>query len=108
MGILGDSYPRLVHIKAAEKTWWEGKKAVASGKYDLVIFDELNVALKLRLLKLADILSFLKKHKNRLDIMVTGRGAAKALINIGDLVSEVREVKHPFGKGLKAKRGVEY
>jgi len=108
VGILGDSLPRAEHVKAAQKTWARGKKAVASGKYDLVIFDELNVALKLRLLKLADILSFLKKHKNRLDIMVTGRGAAKTLISIGDLVSEVREVKHPFGKGLKAKRGVEY
>src|SRR3989344_6319884 len=67
VGILGDPYPRAVHIKAAEKTWKEIKHAVTSGKYHLVIADELNVALSLKLLKLKDVLPFLKKHKNNLD-----------------------------------------
>ncbi len=108
VGILGDSLPRSEHRKAAQKTWRAGRKAVLSGKYDLVIFDELNVALTLRLLALKDVLPALKKHKGRLDIIITGREAPKSLIALADLVSEVREVKHPFQKGNLARRGIEY
>lgn len=108
VGILGDPYPRSVHIQAAKKTWGRAKKDITSKKYSLVILDELNVALKLRLLKLKDVLPFLKKHKDKLDIMVTGRGASQQLIKPADLVSEVKEIKHPFQKGVKAKRGLEY
>jgi cob(I)alamin adenosyltransferase len=108
VGILGDPYPRSVHVKAAEKTWREIKRAVTSGRYHLVIADELNVALSLKLLTLKDVLPFLKRYKDKLDIMVTGRGAPRALIAAADLVSEIKEIKHPFKKGILAQRGREY
>lgn len=108
VGILGDSYPRSVHIKAAEEIWAKVEKAVESKKYQLVVLDELNVAIKLKLLKLAPVYNFLKKNRARFNIMVTGRDAHPCLIKLADLVSEVKEIKHPFAKGVGAKKGIEY
>ncbi|MEK7078029.1 MAG: cob(I)yrinic acid a,c-diamide adenosyltransferase [Patescibacteria group bacterium] len=108
VGILGDPYPRQVHIEAAEKTWREAQKAVESKKYQLVVLDELNVALKLKLLKLTPVYNFLKKNRARFNIMVTGRDAHPRLIKLADLVSEVKEIKHPFAKGVSARKGIEY
>ena len=108
VGILGDPYPRSVHIEAAGATWIQATQAIESKKYQLVILDELNVALKLKLLKLTPVYNFLKKNRARFNIMVTGRDAHSRLINLADLVSEVKEVKHPFNKGIGARKGVEY
>jgi len=108
VGILGDPYPRHVHIDAATETWDNATKAIESKKYQLVILDELNVALKLKLLKLTPVYNFLKKHKGIVNIMVTGRDAHNRLIVLADLVSEVKEIKHPFQKGIGARKGVEY
>ncbi|MEK7209518.1 MAG: cob(I)yrinic acid a,c-diamide adenosyltransferase [Patescibacteria group bacterium] len=108
VGILGDSYPRSAHIKKAEETWAKAAAAVESKKYQLVILDELNVALKLKLLKLTPVYNFLKKHKGIVNIMVTGRDAYPRLIKLADLVSEVKEIKHPFSKGIGARKGIEY
>lgn len=108
VGILGDPYPRSVHIKAAEETWAIAKKAIESKKYQLVVLDEINVAIKLGLLKISPVFSFLKKYRGIVNIMVTGRDAHNKLIELADLVSEVKEIKHPFNKGVSARKGVEY
>ena len=108
VGILGDPYPRSVHIEAAGATWIQATQAIESKKYQLVILDELNVALKLKLLKLTPVYNFLKKNRSRFNIMVTGRETHPRLINLADLVSEIKEVKHPFQKGVGARKGVEY
>lgn len=108
VGILGDPYPRNVHIKAAQETWAKAAAAIESKKYNLVVLDELNVALKLKLLKLTKIYVFLKKHRGIVNIMVTGRDAHPRLIQLADLVSEIKDVKHPFSKGVGARKGIEY
>lgn len=108
VGILGDPYPKSVHIKAAEETWFTAKKAIESKKYQLVVLDEINVAIKLGLLKISPVFSFLKKYRGIVNIMVTGRDADVKLIELADLVSEVKEIKHPFNKGVSARKGVEY
>ena len=108
VGILGDPYPKQVHVEAAEKTWSEAKSAIESKKYQLVILDELNVALKLGLVKIGPVFSFLKKHKGIVNIMATGRDAQPRLVELADLVSEIKDIKHPFSKGVGARRGVEY
>ena len=108
VGILGDTLPREEHEKAAEDTWKKVTDAVKSRVYDLVIADELNVALHLNLLPLEPVLMFLKEHKDTLDIMVTGRDAKEEIVELADLVSEVKEIKHPFNKGEVARRGIEY
>ena len=108
MGIRGDTQPRAVHIKAAEATWAKAKKAIESKKYNLIVLDELNVALDLKLLKLAPVHNFLKKNKARFNIMVTGRYAPKEMMELADLASEIKDVKHPFEKGVGARQGIEY
>ncbi len=108
VGILGDPYPKSVHIKAAEETWSNAKKAIESKKYQLVVLDEINVAIKLGLLKISPVFSFLKKYRGVVNIMATGRDAHNKLIELADLVSEVKEIKHPFSKGVGARKGVEY
>ena len=108
VGIRGDTHPRSAHVKKAKETWAKAKKAVESKKYDLIALDELNVVLDLKLLKLAPVVSFLKKNKARVNIMVTGRYAPAEIVELGDIVSEVMDVKHPFEKGVGARKGIEY
>ncbi|MBI4120163.1 MAG: cob(I)yrinic acid a,c-diamide adenosyltransferase [Parcubacteria group bacterium] len=108
VGILGDPYPRSVHIKAAEETWTKAQAAIESKKYQLVVLDEINVAIKLGLIKVGPVFSFLKKHKGIVNIMATGRDAHPRLIKLADLVSEIKDIKHPFNQGVSARRGIEY
>ncbi len=108
VGIMNDNLPRQVHIEAAKKTWLRAKEDIISKKYDLVVLDELNIALNLRLLSLKEIVPTLKKYKNNREIMVTGRYAPKTLIKLADLVSEVKEIKHPYQKGVQGKKKIEF
>jgi len=106
VGILGDNKPRGEHKKKAEETWKMVKREIKSGKWDLVILDEINIALNLKLLSIKDILSFIKKSS--CDLILTGRNAPSSLIKSADLVTEMRNVKHPYSKGQKAKKGIEF
>ncbi|MBI3304912.1 cob(I)yrinic acid a,c-diamide adenosyltransferase [Candidatus Parcubacteria bacterium] len=108
VGILGDKLPRSVHRRAAQETWRRGKRALQKREADIVIFDELNNALALKLLAVGEVVRFLKRVKKNREIIVTGRDAPKQLIAIADLVSEVREVKHYYRSGLLARRGIEF
>lgn len=81
---------------------------LASGDYDLVILDEINVVLDLGMANLEDIVSMLKKKAPHSEVILTGRGAPRGLIDIADLVSCVNDVKHPFNAGISARQGVEY
>lgn len=108
VGILGDSLPRHVHEKAAQETLELARKTTVSGEYALVVLDEINVALDLKLIKLKDVLALLKAVPEGVSVMLTGRGAPKELHDIADLVSEVHDIKHPYEKGVGAKKGVEF
>jgi cob(I)alamin adenosyltransferase len=108
VGIMGDKLPFKVHKKAAEKTLDLAKKIIVSKKYNLVVLDEINVALSLKLIKLKDVVDIIKLTPKGVDIILTGRNAPKTLIKKADLVTNFEEVKHPFQKGVWGKRGVEY
>lgn len=116
VGILGDKLPFEEHRISAQKTWELAKQEISSGlpgqgKWDLVVLDEINNALHLELLSIDEISDFLKDFKNKSekpDIILTGRDASAELIELADLVTEMREVKHPYAKGGEAKRGIEY
>ena len=95
------------HKAAAENGWLYAKKAIESGKWDLIILDEINVAVDLQLLKISSIINFLKKNKDSF-IILTGRNAPKEFIEIADLATEMKEVRHSYQKGILAKKGVEY
>jgi cob(I)alamin adenosyltransferase len=108
VGIMGDTLPRSEHEKAARKALDFVRKKVRDGSYDLLILDEVNVAISLGLLDVEVVLQLLKARPKDLNVILTGRGAPEEFIEIADLVSEVKEVKHPFSKGVSAKKGVEF
>jgi cob(I)alamin adenosyltransferase len=90
------------------KIWEVGKEAIASGQYDIVILDEINVVMKLGYLDPQAVAAFLKARNPRQHVVLTGRGAPAAIIEAADLVSEVVAVKHPYRSGIKAQQGIEF
>lgn len=108
VGILGDKLPMSEHKKAAKKALEFARKRGSSGRYFMIILDEVNVALNLRLLKMDDLIKFKKKMQGKVHLVLTGRDAPKKLLQIADLVTEMKEIKHPFRKGILAQEGIEY
>ena len=84
------------------------KKKVSSGDYDLVILDEINYALKLKLIVIEDALDLLKCKARRTSVILTGNYAPTRLIELADMVTEMKEIKHPFRNGVKAMKGIDY
>jgi len=95
-------------IKLAEQALQLAKKVVESGEYDIVILDEINVALNLELISLEKVLELIKSKPKRVELVLTGRYAPNEIIKVADLVTEMKEVKHPFNKGYEARKGIEY
>src|SRR3989344_2203225 len=108
ISILGDKKPISAHGQAAKKALAFARGAIAGGKYDMIVLDEINAAVDLKLLKASDALKVLKQTPKEMILIFTGRGAPKSFIRKADLVTEMREVKHPFQKGKRALPGVEF
>lgn len=108
VGIMGDKLPFLVHKKAAKAALKRAKKEILSKKYNLAVLDEINVALSLKLISLAEVLRIIKSAPKGVDLILTGRGAPKELVKIADIVTHFQEIKHPFKRGIFGKKGVEY
>jgi cob(I)alamin adenosyltransferase len=81
---------------------------INSNQYDVVILDEINNLISYGLLKVEDAVSLIENKPAKLSIILTGRNAPEELINIADTVTEMKEVKHAFSSGIKAKKGIEY
>ena len=81
--------------------------AVSSGKYDMVICDEINVAAGLGIIKVADVLQLIESRPPGVELILTGRGAHRRVVACADLVVEMRNIKHYYDKGVKARRGIE-
>jgi len=94
----------LLAKKAFERT----KKAVKKGECDLLILDEIAIALYFDLLDSKEILSFLKENGKKMDIVLTGRKCPEEIKEIADLATECREVKHYYSKGVMPRKGIEY
>ena len=84
------------------------RKIISSKKYNVVILDEINVAVCLGLVDIKDLLRLVKKAPKRLELILTGRDAHHEVLKIADLVSNVQEIKHYFNDGVKARKGIEY
>jgi cob(I)alamin adenosyltransferase len=100
--------PRKEDIKHAEDALQLAKKVVKSGEYDVVIFDEINVALNLKLIRIEDVVELMRNKPEHVELVLTGRYAPNEIIEIADLVTEMREIKHPYNKGFQARKGIEY
>lgn len=100
--------PDPLDIKEAEKAFKRCKELVFSGNFDLIVMDEINVAMSFGLLNVEEIVEFLKTKPSNVEVILTGRYAPEPILRMADLVSEVKEIKHPYSKGIPARRGIEY
>jgi cob(I)alamin adenosyltransferase len=83
-------------------------KALLSGNYDLVVLDELNVAVAWGLVELDEVLKLIDARPGGVELIITGRQADSKLIKAADLVTEMLKIKHPYDEGVKARKGIEY
>ncbi len=84
------------------------REAVTGGRYDLVVLDELNVAVGYGLVGLDEVIRLIKERPSHVELIITGRHADQRLIEMADLVTEMVKVKHPYDRGVKARKGIEY
>jgi len=108
VGILGDTLPFSEHKAHAQKTLKKTVRAVRSKDWDVVVLDEINVAIQLKLIPLSAVLKILKKIPKEKVVILSGRNAHPKIIATADLVTEMREIKHPFKKGILAQKGFDY
>ena len=93
---------------AAVKAWDYARQVIESGYYHLVVLDEFTYLLNYGMVDLQQVLQFLTDRPEELHIAITGRDAPKGLITLADLVTEMKEIKHPYKTGILAQKGVEY
>jgi cob(I)alamin adenosyltransferase len=102
------SRPSPNENSAARKGFERCRKLIASKKFDLVILDEFNLCLSLDILSLAEAEELIELMPATGELVFTGRDAPAQLLRMADLVSEIKEVRHYFSKGLKARKGIEF
>jgi cob(I)alamin adenosyltransferase len=95
-------------IRLCEEAWEFGREAMLSGRYDLVIFDEINYVISYHMLDVEKVVAAFAARPGRVHVICTGRNAHPKLVEAADLVTEMREVKHPYTKGILAQRGIDY
>ena len=108
VGILDDDHPIEEHEKAAKDAIQVAKQKIASGDYDIMILDEINYAVKLNLITQEDILDVIAAKPEKTSLVLTGNYVPEAVIDAADLVTEMREIKHPYQRGIKARKGVDF
>lgn len=94
--------------EVAHQAWDFCKELIEKDEHDLLIFDEINVVMDLGYLDVNDVVAVLKQKPEKMHIILTGRDAPKALIDVANLVTEMTEVKHPFNEGIYAQKGIEF
>ncbi|MEX3316058.1 cob(I)yrinic acid a,c-diamide adenosyltransferase [Sulfitobacter sp. PS-8MA] len=107
-GFTWDTQDRDRDIAAAEAAFGKARDMMASGDYALVVMDEINIALRYDYLRVEDVIAGLEARAEGTTAVLTGRDAKPELCAYADLVTEMREVKHPFHAGIKAQRGVDF
>jgi len=108
VGIIDDKSPKEDHEKIAKEAIKISNEKIQTGNYDIVILDEINYAVNLDLISIDDVLKLIKSKPKWMDLILTGNYARNEVIDIADLVTEMKEIKHPFQKGIKAKKGIDF
>ena len=107
-GYTWESQDRERDVQVAQVAWAEAEKFLQDPAMGMVILDELNIAIHHEYVSLAQVLRAVAQRPPMLHVVITGRGANPELIEAADLVSEIKMIKHPFRKGIKAQKGVEF
>ena len=108
VGILDDNSPREEHEKYAAEAVRICREKIFSEKYDVIILDEVNYAITLGLIDVQEIIKIIKEKPSDLDLVLTGRDVKEEIVELADLVTEMKEIKHPFKSGIKAKKGIDF
>jgi cob(I)alamin adenosyltransferase len=111
--VMGDGFTwntqdREADVAAARAAWQKGLELLRDDSFGLVILDELNIVLRYDYLPLAEVLDELRRKREMLHVVITGRNAKPELIEMADLVTEMQLIKHPYRAGVKAQRGIEF
>jgi cob(I)alamin adenosyltransferase len=110
---LGDGFTWLSKnikhdIALAHECWTLSRQKIESSQYDLVVLDEITYPITYGWLEIEEVLTVLRNRPSNVDIIMTGRDAAPALIEFADLVTEMNEIKHPYQQGIKAQPGIDF
>lgn len=108
IGIIDDDHAFEEHIRAAKTALDIVEQKISLDTFDIIILDEINYALHLGVLQLADVMKILQSRPKHLSLILTGNHACEEIITLADLVTEMKEIKHPYKKGIKAKRGIDF
>ncbi len=108
VGIIDDKTPKEVHQEIAKEAIEMAKEKVVSEKYDIVILDEINYAVNLELVDVKQVLDLIKIKPQKVTLVLTGNHVKQEVVDAADLVTEMKEVKHPFQRGIRAKKGVDF
>jgi cob(I)alamin adenosyltransferase len=105
---VGAEKPDPEDVRMVEEAWSKADRAIHSGEWDLVILDEINYAISYGMLDAAKVVESLKSKPEMVHVILTGRNAHPTIVEIADTVTEMRQVKHAYEKGVMAQRGIEY
>ena len=105
---VGEEKPDPEDVRRVEEAWQFASQKLASREYDLVILDEINYAISYRMLDPEKVAQALRAKPDMVHVILTGRNAHPSITELADLVTEMREVKHPYQKGILAQRGIDY
>lgn len=108
IGIIDDDHAFEEHVRAAKTALDIVEQKISLDSFDIIILDEINYALHLGVLQLADVMKILQNRPKHLSLILTGNHACEEIITLADLVTEMKEIKHPYKKGIKAKRGIDF
>lgn len=100
--------PEQIDIELAKEGFSKAKELIKSNKYDLIILDEINVAVDFNLIALEDVLKLIDEKPEGLELVLTGRYANPEFIKIADYASEILEIKHPYQNGVQARKGFDF
>ncbi len=108
VGIIDDKNSKQEHENIAKEAIKISSEKIQAGKYDIVILDEINYAINLGLINVEDVINLIKSKPEKLDLILTGNYAKDEIIELADLVTEMKEIKHPFQRGIKARKGIDF
>jgi cob(I)alamin adenosyltransferase len=100
--------PAPVDVELALKGFARAEEALRSGEYDMVVLDEINVALDFKLIEIEKVLKLISERATNTEVICTGRYATQSLVDIADLVTEMREIRHPYQKNIPMRMGIEF